>query len=171
MNKLCKWGCWFITAQQPNFSSYLEQDGKRKQKQYWCQDFRSGKNWEAGEIRNYLCFCEKEVRLMTFPPKFFDVLKTNKHYLCRGVAIGETVRLYESSRVSFIPTMCILQQKVVHVYVFLKKTDSGSTKGVTSKCKQENSFKLSMVQFWYIRSLVFENQSQFNYMYRLLHRI
>ena len=62
-------------------------------------------------------FCENEVRLMTFPPKFFDVLKTNKHYLCRGVAIGETVRLYESSRVSFIPTMCILQQKVVHVYV------------------------------------------------------
>ena len=92
-------------------------------------------------------FCENEVRLMTFPPKFFDVLKTNKHYLCRGVAIGETVRLYESSRVSFIPKMCILQQKVVHVYVFLKKTDSGSTKGVTSKCKQENSFKLSMVQF------------------------
>ena len=48
---------------------------------------------------NIICKCE--VRLMTFPPKFFDVLKTNNYYLCRGVAIGETVRLYESSRVSF----------------------------------------------------------------------
>ena len=46
-------------------------------------------------------FCKNEVLLMTFPPKFFDVLKTNNYYLCRGVVIGETVRLYESSRVSF----------------------------------------------------------------------
>ena len=75
LNKLCKWGCWFITAQQPNFSSYLEQDGKRKQKQYWCQDFRSGKNWEAGEIRNYLCFLWKWSQVDDLPSKILRCIK------------------------------------------------------------------------------------------------
>lgn len=41
----------------------------------------------------------KGIKQMTFPLKFTDNLLTGKFYLIKAVSIGDTIRLYETSRV------------------------------------------------------------------------
>ncbi|XP_061190845.1 uncharacterized protein LOC133199769 [Saccostrea echinata] len=56
---------------------------------------------DKGEYRLTVVFdnTSKEMKQMTFPLKFKDHLLTGKFYLIKAVSIGDTIRLYETSRV------------------------------------------------------------------------